>query len=156
MKRKRKRNKQNPKGPWLTVAQMAEYLALTPSAVRDSEYRGVLPGHRLGNSLRFSRPEIDDLLLKSRLDGLCGRDIASPPIGPLINPAEAAAYLGLSRKALEHRLRRGQIPAYKVGAQWRFRAAELDLAVSGDTQSLTSDVKPAILNGETSVCRERR
>lgn len=128
-----------PRGPWLTVAQLTEYLALpSEGAVRELERRRVLPGHRLGGSLRFSRPEIDALLLKSRQSTLNeiaeGARVDIVPVeglGPLLDPENASSYLGLpSVDALNHRVRRGEVPTYRVGRQLRFREAELDAAVT--------------------------
>jgi excisionase family DNA binding protein len=46
---------------------------------------------------------------------------------PLLNEKEAAALLGgLHPKTLQRMARAGQIPAYRVGRWWRFRASELD------------------------------
>ncbi|MCK9462516.1 MAG: helix-turn-helix domain-containing protein [Proteobacteria bacterium] len=106
--------------------------------MRELERRGVLPGHRLGGSLRFSRVEIDALLLKSRqptLDEIAeGARVDIVPVdglGPLLDPENASSYLGLpSVDALNHRVRRGEVPTYRVGRQLRFREAELDAAVT--------------------------
>ncbi len=46
---------------------------------------------------------------------------------PLIGVNEAAALLGgLHPKTLQRMARLGQIPAYRVGRRWYFRASELD------------------------------
>lgn len=46
---------------------------------------------------------------------------------PLISVTEAAALLGgLHPKTLQRMARLGQIPAYRVGRRWYFRASELD------------------------------
>ena len=68
---KKKSTKHVVKGPWYTAQKLAEYLAL-PShrSVRELERRGILPGHRLGTSLRFSQREIDRFLLASRQQDL--------------------------------------------------------------------------------------
>ena len=133
------------RGPWLTVKQAAEYLALSEQAVRDLEYRGNLPGHRFGASLRFSRTELDTMLAEGRkatvVELTDGEAHVPPgPLGPLMNREQAVEYLALpSLKALEHRLRRGQIPAYRLGGHWRFRASELDRAITRDGRCLTQD-----------------
>ena len=45
----------------------------------------------------------------------------------------AAAYLGLSRKALYQSVRRGQIKAHRLGRRLRFRQADLDAALTAPT-----------------------
>jgi excisionase family DNA binding protein len=46
---------------------------------------------------------------------------------PLLNDSEASALLGgIHPKTLQRLARRGQIPAYRVGRFWRYRASELD------------------------------
>ena len=45
---------------------------------------------------------------------------------PLLNDAEAAAFLGgLHPKTVQRMARRGEIPSYRVGKYWRYRASEL-------------------------------
>jgi excisionase family DNA binding protein len=43
----------------LTVSEVAELLRLPRSTVYDLARRGLLPGHRVGRSWRFIRPEIE-------------------------------------------------------------------------------------------------
>jgi excisionase family DNA binding protein len=132
------------RGPWLSAEQVAIYLALpSHGSVRELERRGVLPAHRLGKSLRFSRAELDAMLCATRQNTveeyLDGESVAvrvtNEPLGPLMTPEEAAEYLGLpSASALDHRVRRGQVPSYRVGRAFRFRAAELDAVVARGTR----------------------
>jgi excisionase family DNA binding protein len=45
---------------------------------------------------------------------------------PLMNDAEAAAFLGgLHPKTVQRMARRGELPAYRIGKYWRYRASEL-------------------------------
>ncbi len=148
------------RGPWLSAVQAAEYLALSEQAVRDLEYRSVLPGHRFGASLRFSRAELDTMLARGRkatvpelISGIVF--IPPKPLGPLMSQEEAVKYLALpSLKALEHRLRRGQVPAYRLGGQWRFRAIELDIALTDDTRCLTRDPRRGTFDGDARLPRK--
>lgn len=56
-----------PRGPWLNVSRVREYLALpSVGAVRELERCGVSPGHRFDGSVRFNRSELDALTVKSR------------------------------------------------------------------------------------------
>ncbi|WP_109486993.1 helix-turn-helix domain-containing protein [Occallatibacter savannae] len=46
---------------------------------------------------------------------------------PLLSDVEAALFLGgLHPKTVQRMARRGQLPAYRIGRYWRFRASELD------------------------------
>ncbi len=130
------------KGPWLTASQVAEYLALSSHrAVRELERRGVLPGHRLGGSVRFSLPELDALLIRSRqatVDEMIEEETPiviprSEPLGPLMTPEEAAEYLGLTTvEAVNMRAYRGQVPVYRIGERiLRYHREELDAALLG-------------------------
>ena len=51
------------------------------------------------------------------------------PANGWLTAAAAAAYLGMSRKALYQAVRRGQIQAHRLGRRLRFRREELDAAV---------------------------
>ncbi len=45
---------------------------------------------------------------------------------PLMSDAEAAQFLGgLHRKTVQRMARRGELPAFRIGRYWRFRASEL-------------------------------
>lgn len=46
---------------------------------------------------------------------------------PLMSDVEAAKFLGgLHPKTVQRMARRGEIPAFRIGRYWRFRASELD------------------------------
>ena len=46
---------------------------------------------------------------------------------PLLSETDAATFLGgLHAKTVQRMARRGELPAYRVGRYWRFRASELD------------------------------
>jgi len=45
---------------------------------------------------------------------------------PLLNDVEAAQFLGgFHAKTVQRMARRGEIPAYRIGKYWRYRASEL-------------------------------
>ncbi len=44
---------------------------------------------------------------------------------PYLTPDEAAAYLKVERHALNELVKAGQIPAVRVGDQWRFHKRDL-------------------------------
>ena len=46
---------------------------------------------------------------------------------PLLNDSEAAAFLGgLHPKTVQRMARRGELPSYRVGKYWRYRASVLN------------------------------
>jgi len=45
---------------------------------------------------------------------------------PLLSDAEAGRFLGgLHPKTVQRMARRGELPAYRIGKYWRYRASEL-------------------------------
>jgi excisionase family DNA binding protein len=45
---------------------------------------------------------------------------------PLWSDEQAADFLGLHPKTVQRMARRGELPAYRVGKYWRYRASELN------------------------------
>lgn len=95
----------------------------------------------LGLRLYAETPELFTLRIGSYWDTWRGGDI--PQAGPslerilavglpeeappeLLSTGEAAARLGLTRRQLRRRIRRGQVPAQKIGSVWIIRARDLD------------------------------
>ena len=53
---------------------------------------------------------------------------------PLLNDVEAAQFLGgLHAKSVQRMARRGEIPAYRIGKYWRYRARELSACLGLDS-----------------------
>jgi len=50
----------------------------------------------------------------------------APGFEPVLNSLEAAALLQIHPKTLQRMARKGEIPAFRVGDLWRFRASALD------------------------------
>ena len=51
---------------------------------------------------------------------------------PLLNDAQAAAFLGgLQPKTIQRMARRGELPAFRIGRYYRYRASELDAWLRG-------------------------
>lgn len=48
------------------------------------------------------------------------------PFEPLLDSQEAAALLKIDDKSLQAMARAGQVPGFRIGKLWRFRASELD------------------------------
>jgi excisionase family DNA binding protein len=53
----------------------------------------------------------------------------------LLTTKEAADILVINPKVLERKAKRGEIPAFKVGKFWRYRASELDRWITSQLQS---------------------
>ena len=50
-----------------------------------------------------------------------------PKFEPLLDDRQASALLGgIHPKTLQRLARNGQVPAYRMGRYWRYRASELD------------------------------
>jgi excisionase family DNA binding protein len=59
--------------------------------------------------------------------------------GPWLTSDQASAYLGLSRRALYQAIRRGQIPAHRIGnRRLRFNRIELDHALSSSSSLIAA------------------
>ncbi|TET62225.1 DNA-binding protein [Candidatus Aerophobetes bacterium] len=52
----------------------------------------------------------------------------------IMNPKEAAEYLGISKPTLYKLIKNGEIPAKRIGKQWRIAKAVLDEIVKGGSQ----------------------
>jgi len=53
-------------------------------------------------------------------------DAPNPTFEPLLSAAEAGRFLGgLHQKTVNRMARRRELPAYRIGKFWRFRASEL-------------------------------
>jgi excisionase family DNA binding protein len=51
---------------------------------------------------------------------------SSPSLEPLLDDERAAQFLGgMHHKTLQRMARNGEVPAYRVGRFWRYRASEL-------------------------------
>ena len=127
---------------YLPVESAAHYLGVTQRSLRDLEARGIVPGCRLGRSLRFDLNALDDHLRECRIQTLeeIKSGVQQVPLGylgPLIPPEAAAAYLGLSSaRALTQRVYRMQIPAYRISERIiRFRKCELDTCMLTSTDT---------------------
>jgi excisionase family DNA binding protein len=52
---------------------------------------------------------------------------ASCPFEPLLDDEQAVQFLGgIHPKTLQRMARNGEVPAYRIGRFWRYRASELD------------------------------
>lgn len=62
-------------------------------------------------------------------------------LGPWLGADDAAAYLGMpSRKALYQAVRRGQVPAHRLGRRLRFSRPELDALLRRGSGARVDDV----------------
>ena len=73
----------------------------------------------------------------------------------ILTLAEAAAYVRVSQKTMGELARNGQVPAQKVGREWRFLRTSLERWLSGqfgaDKLSDTTNVKPQIIGSKSQV-----
>jgi excisionase family DNA binding protein len=59
----------------------------------------------------------------------------------ILTTKEAAKYLKINRQVLEKYLRKGQIPARKIGRQWRLSKLALDLWLSPSLAALLPSIQ---------------
>jgi excisionase family DNA binding protein len=50
----------------------------------------------------------------------------SPDIGPVLTMKELCNYLKISSATVYRLLKAGQLPAFKIGSDWRFNSEEID------------------------------
>ncbi len=60
----------------------------------------------------------------------------------LLTLAEAANLLQVSTRTLQRMIRKGELPAFKVGGQWRLREAQLRQWVESREGSIVDAKKP--------------
>ena len=65
-----------------------------------------------------------------------------PGIEEIMNLEEASRYLRIKRRTLYTLAARGEVPAAKIGGQWRFRKNQLD-ALFEDSQGAVSSPQEA-------------
>jgi excisionase family DNA binding protein len=58
-----------------------------------------------------------------------------PNVADVMNLDEASRYLRIKRRTLYSLAARGDVPAAKIGGQWRFRRSQLDGLFDGSPQS---------------------
>ena len=69
---------------------------------------------------------------------------------PLLNDSEAAQFLGgLHPKTVQRMARRGEVPHYRVGKYYRYRASELDAWLDSQVHSASQKNPPAHARKET-------
>lgn len=61
----------------------------------------------------------------------------------LLTVEDLAEYLQLSTKTIYRMLRRGQLPCYRVGNQWRFRRETIDTWLEDERKTGEADVAGA-------------
>ncbi len=57
-----------------------------------------------------------------------------PNLADVMNLDEASRYLRIKRRTLYSLAARGEVPAAKIGGQWRFRRSQLDGLFGGGGQ----------------------
>lgn len=56
-------------------------------------------------------------------------------IEPLLNSEQVGTILGLHPKVVERKAKRGELPGFKVGKFWRYRASALDRWIDSQLES---------------------
>lgn len=59
----------------------------------------------------------------------------TPYADEILNLEEASRYLRIKRRTLYSLAARGDVPAAKIGGQWRFRRSQLDRLFDGERSS---------------------
>lgn len=69
---------------------------------------------------------------------------------PLLNDAQAAAFLGgLHPKTVQRMARRGELPAFRIGRYYRYRASELDAWLRGQVVNYFRQASTRVNSEET-------
>jgi excisionase family DNA binding protein len=67
--------------------------------------------------------------------------MAQPTAGKVLRVSELCSYLRVHRSTIYRLLKRGQIPGFKIGSDWRFNLEAIDRwRLSGDLQDGESSV----------------
>jgi len=61
---------------------------------------------------------------------------------------EVAQYLKVTERTLYRLAQEGRIPAFRVGASWRFKRADIDAWIEAQKRSGSPAEKPTTANGE--------
>lgn len=61
--------------------------------------------------------------------------------GEILTLEEAAAFLKAGKRTLYRFAQRGQIPAFKLGATWRFRRSEIERWIDQNSNQCPSPAK---------------
>ncbi len=62
-----------------------------------------------------------------------------PNLADVMNLDEASRYLRIKRRTLYSLAARGEVPAAKIGGQWRFRRSQLDGLFGGGGQPAAAE-----------------
>jgi excisionase family DNA binding protein len=89
---------------------------------------------------------VGQLTKASRWRALMSADIYEP----LLNDAQATAFLGgLHPKTVQRMARRGEIPAFRIGRYYRYRASELDAWLRGQVVHYPCQASTRVNSEET-------
>jgi excisionase family DNA binding protein len=64
---------------------------------------------------------------------------SAPPTARVLKPHEVAARLNISVKTVYRLLKKGKLPAFRIGADWRFNVEQIDLWRLAQTKEQMSD-----------------
>jgi excisionase family DNA binding protein len=96
----------------------SEHQTITPESCADAEKASEFPPFRRGRVMELTR---QDEIIRQPLGNW------SPALEPLLDDKQAAQFLGgIHHKTIQRMARNGEVPAYRVGRFWRYRASELN------------------------------
>jgi excisionase family DNA binding protein len=67
---------------------------------------------------------------------------SNPVNDPLLNPIQAAHFLGISRATVERMARGRKVPGIKIGKLWRFRRSDLEAWIDSQVSAKHTKVVP--------------
>ena len=74
----------------------------------------------------------------------------------LLTLAEAASILKISKRTLHRMIQHRQIPAFKVGGQWRFRREDIETWIGLQTQDTRIETSNALVERRNGQRRRTR
>jgi excisionase family DNA binding protein len=106
--------------PFFTAAEAAAYLNVSLRTVWNLRQCGDIRATRVGRLVRFRQSELD------RYTGATARSAAADAVDPLLNVAEAAAYLSIKERQVRNLQYLGELRDVRVRGRVCFRRSELE------------------------------
>jgi excisionase family DNA binding protein len=120
-------------GQILTLNQVADYLKVPKSTIYRLVTSNQLPAFKVGREWRFD----SDSLERWR------QDQRPPVVKKILTLSQVADYLKVHKNTIYRLVMRRQLPAFKVGHDWRFDSNSLDRWLQGQQQSVKTGVNPS-------------
>jgi excisionase family DNA binding protein len=144
----------------LNAKQVARYLRLKESTVKKWAEEGKIPTIKIGRAWRVRRSDLDAWIEQEQYPMPEKQNIADKPKErkikakiyrnrqpitdarqglTLLNVKEVAEYLGVAKSTIYTWSQRGQIPAIKIGREWKFRQSDIDAWIERHAQQTEDD-----------------